>query len=683
MRASILFTILVLALGCDPGPSGGDGGGDDAGSPAVDTDGDTLSDAQEGARDGIDTDGDGTPDYQDLDSDGDGIADAVEAGDADLGTPPRDSDDDGTPDFRDEDSDGNGIPDGVEGEGDADLDGIPDFADLDDDDDYLPDDIEVAGLPDSPPDTDGDGVPDFRDPDSDGDYILDGQDGAVDTDGDGLEDRFDTDSDNDGIPDSEEAGDLDLWTDPVDTDGDLIPDFRDPDSDDDGLTDDLELALGTDPTEADTDGDGVTDLIEHAAGTDPTDPDESPRTMGDFVFTVPYMETPMPERDTLAFRTSIRAADLYFSFDTSTTMIEEMNAMRNPTTGVPGIIDRLRCRETTTPCVDDTECGTGEICGFRNQCHEDPDIDGCLVDLQTGVGRWDHVDTFQNLQSIQPDPAVTAAAIPTAPDWWVAPTQPPACAADPANCRNTSTLSCASSGIGCPGFRADAVRIYVQITDANDECRCGEGMDYPCNLSAGDAMRCDMFTTGFAGSELMRRGIRFIGLIGSGAAHGTGTATGIANEIGMASGTVDMSGAPFVYSATDSLVVDRTVEAVQAIVTSSPFDITIEATDEPGDAGDALQFIDRLEVNTAASGCLATAVTRDTDGDGTDDAFDDVRPGGRVCWDVVVAENTAVEHIREPQVFRALLTVFADGSAVDARTVYFLVPADVDIPPVF
>ena len=45
-------------------------------------------------------------------------------------------------------------------------------------------------------------------------------------------------------------------------------------------------------------------------------------------------------------------------------------------------------------------------------------------------------------------------------------------------------------------------------------------------------------------------------------------------------------------------------------------------------------------------------------------------------------QNDTVPPTRMPQIFRARLTVRADGSEVDARTVYFLVPADVTLPPI-
>jgi len=79
-------------------------------------------------------------------------------------------------------------------------------------------------------------------------------------------------------------------------------------------------------------------------------------------------------------------------------------------------------------------------------------------------------------------------------------------------------------------------------------------------------------------------------------------------------------------------------------------------------------------------GCTAGLSTADTDADTFQDAFTGVRPGVPVCWDVVVRQNDFVAPQREPQIFRARLTVSADGSEVDARTVYFLLPADVTLP---
>src|SRR5262249_14946062 len=108
---------------------GRDGGVDAARAPdlllppeaQLDSDGDTISDLDEGALDGRDTDGDGTPDYLDTASDGDCVPDSAAAGDGDLATAPVDTDGDGTPDYLDLDSDNDGLPDKRE---DLDCDGL-------------------------------------------------------------------------------------------------------------------------------------------------------------------------------------------------------------------------------------------------------------------------------------------------------------------------------------------------------------------------------------------------------------------------------------------------------------------------------------------------------------------------------------------------------------------------------
>ncbi|MCK5367253.1 MAG: gliding motility-associated C-terminal domain-containing protein, partial [Cyclobacteriaceae bacterium] len=90
---------------------------------SLDYDLDGISNQDEGDIDDIDTDGDGTPDYQDLDSDDDSILDEDEGN--------VDTDGDGISNFRDLDSDDDGIPDAVELDDDCDEDGIPNYLDKD------------------------------------------------------------------------------------------------------------------------------------------------------------------------------------------------------------------------------------------------------------------------------------------------------------------------------------------------------------------------------------------------------------------------------------------------------------------------------------------------------------------------------------------------------------------------
>jgi hypothetical protein len=111
------------------------------GLTSADTDGDGIPDNREGADD---VDGDGSPNYLDLDSDGDCIPDAAEAGADPMA--PLDSDADGSYDFADADSDNDGLPDGCE---DLSCDGVLDAGEssptiTDTDGDGFPDVVERA-----------------------------------------------------------------------------------------------------------------------------------------------------------------------------------------------------------------------------------------------------------------------------------------------------------------------------------------------------------------------------------------------------------------------------------------------------------------------------------------------------------------------------------------------------------
>ncbi|MCF8243854.1 MAG: hypothetical protein K9J37_01940 [Saprospiraceae bacterium] len=134
-----------------------------SGAPVVDADGRASAPNLTPISNPTNTDGLGEPDFRDLDSDDDGIADVDECP---FDGPCTDGDGDGIPDFRDFDRDNDGIDDAYECETstpcpDTDGDGILDVDDLDTDNDGLADADECSGG--NPcPDTDGDGIPDWR-----------------------------------------------------------------------------------------------------------------------------------------------------------------------------------------------------------------------------------------------------------------------------------------------------------------------------------------------------------------------------------------------------------------------------------------------------------------------------------------------------------------------------------------
>jgi outer membrane protein OmpA-like peptidoglycan-associated protein len=154
-----------------------DGISDSAEDPDLDNDNNPATDPR-------DTDGDGTPDYQDIDSDNDGKKDEDERDEPFNASSPRDTDGDGIPDVTDFDDGTSGSGNEGSGPGDSDRDGISD-AD------------ECASTPCR--DTDRDGIPDYADSDSDGDGISDANEcnsspNCSDSDKDGLADYLDADS---------------------------------------------------------------------------------------------------------------------------------------------------------------------------------------------------------------------------------------------------------------------------------------------------------------------------------------------------------------------------------------------------------------------------------------------------------------------------------------------------------
>jgi hypothetical protein len=683
---------IVLALaGCSPTrPVGTRDGGEDGGAIELpDADGDGIGDEWEGARDGVDTDGDGTPDYQDSDSDGDGIPDSVEGNTNRTTGEPADSDGDGTYDFRDLDSDDNGILDADELDDDIDGDGDPAFRDLDDDGDFIEDRVELGGNPAAPVDTDGDGAPDFQDVDSDNDTIADLHEAVADTDMDGIPDRFDSDSDGDGILDSAEAGDADFRTPPIDTDSDLIPDFRDTDSDGDGIGDTDEVALGTDPRRADTDGDGVSDLVEIAAcppgdascAGDATNPASSPRSRGDFVFFEPYMMPPLPARDTLDFATDLRVADVYFLMDTTGSMGGAISSLQaGLSTPGSGIIDRVRT------VIPDVWFGVGGFddylvggYGYADSCdrayYNLQDITASTTTAQAAVNRLATHFGGDGPESMFPALYSVASGLglpgesgwnftrstggDPGPIWSGCPDFPPYGA-------------CPAGHRGWPCFRPGAVPIVVAITDIDSHNGPGDAHLYTAAGST-DAPRYPATV-----AALNAANVRVIGIAvyGGGRAH--------LEQVARDTGALDAAGRPLVTDWSGGAISDEVVGQIQTLANQTPLDISVEYLDDPADGVDSwTAFVDHIEANTAgdpARGCAARGA-EDTNSDGHADTFRDVTPGNRVCFDIVVRQNDTVMPTTEPQIFRATLRVLGDGfTELDRRDVFFLVPGTVRGP---
>lgn len=680
--AMLWFLSILAASGCGPtndGSSITDGDGTVIACDS-DEDNDGICDSFEGRADNIDSDGDGTPDFQDLDSDNDGIADEVEA-QCTPGQPPADSDGDGTPDFRDLDSDNNGIPDASEGPGDTDGDGVLNFADPDDDGDGIIDVGEIGPDPQNPLDTDGDGTPDFRDTDSDNDTISDYHETGTDYDQDGIPDFQDLDTDNDGIPDQIEAGDADLNTFPVDTDGDGLADFRDLDSDNDGLADSLEDLNGngivdpgeTDPRNEDTDGDGVSDMIEVAAGTDPQDPVDNPRENGDFVFLEPYEEPPDPTEDRLDFSTTFKTVDLYILEDVSGSMGDEVTAVKN----------------SLAAMLDSIICGPGE----------DPAIDFCIPDVETGAGVFGEVgQIWRHLKDINDNNLIADPGPDNQSTEYMLPSTVYGGSEKHIQAMyNAVTGTCASdpNRIGTACFRNSSLGLIILISDENfreDPWFGGANEQNAYDTMANLGVRAVGVTGNDDYGELATLRQDFENMLGGNpSVQLVPSLTAIPNTTQCNA----LGGSPFhnnraIIFGPDAQAANAMTCAIQAITAYLPQDVyTVLVNDQAnvdwqGNPVDAVvAFVDYIEIFMDGSAeCTDGLTTSDTSGDGHDDTYVSILPGTPVCWKLFVKQNNTVTPSTEaPQMFMATVEVHGEGGALlDERDVYFLVPPVIEGP---
>ncbi len=692
MRLGASFTTLVLSLtmsGCSCGDlSLADAGSDAMPDPTCpmpppDGDGDRISDDEEGKGAAVDTDGDGTPDWQDADTDGDGVVDAAEAGDASLCTPARDTDGDGTPDFRSDDSDGNSIPDGAEDPGDLDGDGFDNGHDLDDDGDGISDGDEWGpGVP--PVDTDVDGTPDFQDLDSDGDGVGDLFEGGLDIDCDGLSSHIDLDADGDAIPDAIEGPAASVP--PLDSDGDGSWDFADVDSDGDGLGDadeDLDGDGALDGGESDrlnhdTDADGHTDLAEWAAGSDPASPVDVPDP-DDLYVVLPFLA---PEQVVeIDFETAIRKADVYFQCDT--------------TGGSGGVQMSLDTSLLTFVApqialhVPNVAFGSGEFKDFPVDPFGDPGfpplfppdrpfhlmqrittdvaaVREAILDMSAGGGADGPESAYEALYQVATGEGIS---------WTVAlagsvPKFEPAVGF-------SATLGHGTKGGA--GFRTGALPVVIHQGD----WYAHEATDY---IAAGIV---DAHSKAEAQAAAASLGLRVIGVFTEGIgpfelpieemAAATGaivppsawgpTETFCHTGIGGALEPPAATGlCPLVYHTTWGGLEfdDVTVDAIDALVHHSWFDVSAEAVADPG----ALPALDTGDFVTAVTP-LAPAPPGGVIDGGT---FRDVQPGPTVRF-AVQLRNTLVEPAPAARVLDVKVQVSGDDVTVlDERTIHVIVP---------
>jgi len=566
----------------------------------------------------------------------------------------------------------------------------------------------------------------------------------TDSDGDGLSDKFEglmmkgdhfaryiTDSDEDGLNDYEECFPTckspEVCKTPddgvcQDSDGDGVPDMLETDSDGDGIPDKIEKQLGSSSRLTDSDGDGAPDIVEYAicleeAGTSTitscpamSNSALNPQADGNFVFTTPYKKK-SDDPQALSLQTSIQTIDLFFTFDSSASMPEEVESLKD---SLPTMIANLKCAEygpETETCEENRDCKKygKSICSERHKCIKDPsEGEGCFDNMWTGLGWYGNADSFWVASHLTNDTTPIISSLQMYMDdfnknkgTWVfefvnsdgtaeAPYQAPICAVlgntDKASDSKKSTTLCHYLGkrncsttagrVGCVGYRKEAIRIDLQAFD-EDDCTVG--------TSNVTQQRCQLYRDK-VGETLKSQKVRFIGLWG---VNGSNHMDQVSNKICIDSGSVNSSSQPFSYKAMDSDLAAKAAQGIREIAKGMPMEITSSVEDLDNDENkNAKKLIAELNVHKKggdkAQGRTCTAITETVvdlpkDGNTKLQGIESMYPGKVLCYDVVPVDNQDIFPAKTTvQVKKARVKVMGDGSVLNSGIAYFVIPPELE-----
>jgi hypothetical protein len=237
--------------------------------------------------------------------------------------------------------------------------------------------------------------------------------------------------------------------------------------------------------------------------------------------------------------------------------------------------------------------------------------------------------------------------------------------------------ACALGGRGWGCFRAGAVPIVLLISDA--EFHDGPAGENPYT-------KIDPAPPNYADTLDVLRALHAHVISIRVMTEGGGKGEPASNQMRALSrdtGAVGADGQPLFFSvdAAATGLDARVVDAVSAVADQIPIDVSVRLRDDPSDAVDATQLVERVTAHRAQAGedvseglCM-TGLTI-----AQDEAFSGVKPGSTVCFDLVARQNSSVPAAPKPAVYRAFVDVVADGiSTLDTRSVYFLVPPSMPV----
>jgi hypothetical protein len=368
----------------------------------------------------------------------------------------------------------------------------------------------------------------------------------------------------------------------------------------------------------------------------------------------PYQGAAAPPAD-LAFSSRIDVVDVYVILDRSGSMSTEISSVKN---NLSTVVQQLAC----------PPLGSG-------------DAATCVAGLWAGAGTVGYsgsgADAYRNYADLQPNPNFSGLPV----------TEPAGCCSEPLTFSVYATIT--GDGGADLGFAAVAAR---SSCDASPAVNGGfTAFGYPCfrrgalplvllatdepPLSPGDTNKTPDWNT-IVLPEMLARGARFIGILGSGFVAGTDTDL---RDMATDTGAVDTANAdaPLVFDGAGANAAAAIKAGVQTAVGTIPLRVRALIEDDPADAVDVVAaFVDRVETLQLGTADCADGLSQDdSNADGHPDRYAGVHPGTGLCWRIVPKANTSVAATAFWQSFHATVHITADVDiALDTRDITFLVP---------
>lgn len=220
--------------------------------------------------------------------------------------------------------------------------------------------------------------------------------------------------------------------------------------------------------------------------------------------------------------------------------------------------------------------------------------------------------------------------------------------------------SCGGAGVGYPCFSRGGARIVLLFTDAEAHDGPGGSNAYTPDITPAPPTYVETV------AALRGIGAKVIAIFSGTPDDGNGLddVTALARD----TGAVTSDGTPLVFSiGGDGTGLDSSViDAVQRLVTDVPISIDLLIEDVPGDAVDVTSFV---------RGVVTHGATPPDGAIDRGDHFDAVRPGTRVSFRILLA-NDLIPQTSVVQHFRMRVTLRGDGvTELEVREIDIVVPA--------